>query len=236
MDAGLSSHVPARKPFLSERQKEERLRFAERYVEESVEFWRSVIFTDETSFSSVSSSGRHCRRHMGERYDPNFICQIERSGRVSQAMHGWMWYGGVGELVTIEGNMNSYDYINILETSLLPSVRAYAIEEPFPINFVQDRSPIHTSRVVTNWFAHHQEFHLLNWPPKGCDINPIENLWGIMSQEWEVEEKTKAAIVRKCNEIWESFRRTPDICSKLVDSLPSRLQQVIQAGGGWTKY
>ena len=57
-----------------------------------------------------------------------------------------------------------------------------------------------------------------------------------MYLEWEVEEKTKAAIVRKSNEIWQSFRRTPDVCRKLVHSLPSRLQEVVEAGGGWTKY
>lgn len=236
MDAGLASRVPARKPSLSPQHKAERLRFAQTYAEENVDFWRSVIFTDESSFSSVSTPGRHCRRRIGERYNDNNIWTTDRSGRVSQAIHGWMWYGGVGELIPIEGNMDSYDYINILETSLLPSVRTYAIVEPLPIYLVQDRSPIHTSRIVREWFSNHPELRLLDWPPKGCDINPIENLWGIMKREWEVEEKTKAEIIRKCNEVWESIRRRPDTCSKLVDSLPSRLQEVIVANGGWTKY
>lgn len=57
-----------------------------------------------------------------------------------------------------------------------------------------------------------------------------------MVQEWEVEEKTKAAIVRKAEEVWEGIRRRPDICSRLVDFLPSRLQSVIDVAGGWTKY
>lgn len=236
LDAGLPSRVPARKPFLSPEHKAERLRFAETYAAENRDFWRSVIFTDETSFSSVSTPGRHCRRRTGERYNASNICATDRSGRVSQAMYGWMWYGGVGELVTTEGNMNSCDYINILETSFLPSVRTYAMVELLPIYMVQDRSPIHTSRIVREWFSHHPKIRLLDWPPKGCDINPIEHLWGIMKREWEVEEKTKAEIIRKSNEVWEGFRRTPDICSKLVYSLPSRLQQVIDANGGWIKY
>lgn len=236
LNAGLPSRVPAKKPFLSPEHKAERLRFAQTYAAENVDFWRSVIFTDECSFSSVSTAGRHCRRRTGERYNANNIYSLDRSGRVSQAMHGWMWYGGVGELATIEGNMNSYEYINILETSFLPSVRTYAIMEPDPIYFVQDRSPIHNSGIVRDWFSRHPEIHLLDWPPKGCDINPIENIWGIMKREWEVGEQTKAAVIRHSYDVWEGIRGTPDMCSKLVDSLPSRLQQVIDADGGWIKY
>lgn len=146
-----------------------------------MEFWRSVIFTDETSFSSVTAPWRHCRRHTGTRFHVNHIFESNRSGRVTQSMHGWMWFGGVGELVPIEGNLNGEEYINILETSFLPSVRAYALPEPLPIYMVQDNCPIHTCRLVKEWFTRHQEIRLLPWPPKGCDIHPIENLWAIIS-------------------------------------------------------
>ena len=147
-----------------------------------------------------------------------------------------MWYGGPGELVHIDGFLNGEEYINIRETSLLPSVRAYAIPEPDPIWLVQDLSPIHTSRIVREWFSRHPEIRLLDWPAKGCDCNPIENLWAIIVKEWEVEEKTRAAVERKATEVWESVRRRPTICSRLVDSLPTRLQHVIDADGGWSKY
>lgn len=66
------------------------------------------------------------------------------------SLHGSMWFGGPGELVTIDGYLNAEEYINILETSFLPAVRAYCIPEPEPIWLVQDRSPVHTSRAVNN--------------------------------------------------------------------------------------
>lgn len=66
----------------------------------------------------------------------------------------------------VEGNLNAVKYIHILETSFLPSVGAYSIEDPLLIYMVQ----------VQEWFKHHPEIHLLNWPPEGCDINPTENL------------------------------------------------------------
>lgn len=82
-----------------------------------------------------------------------------------------MWFGGVGELVPIEGNLNGEQYINILEASFLPSVRAYAIPEPLPKYMVQDNCPIHTCRLVKEWFTRYPEICLLDWPPTGCDMN-----------------------------------------------------------------
>lgn len=235
-EAGLNCHVPAVKEVLSEQNKAARLRFAQNNIRHGLDFWRKVIFTDEKCFSSVSKNGRHCWRLRNTRYEAKHINERARSGRVTVSFHGWMWAGGPGELVKIEGHLNSEEYINILETSLLPSVRAYALPEPENIILVQDRSPIHTSRVVTQWFREHPEIQLVDWPPKGCDVNPIENLWGIMVEEWEVPQMTTAAVEAKATEVWESIRRRPDICTKLVDSVRTRLQEVIDAQGGWTKY
>lgn len=221
---------------LTEANKQSRLRFAQTYVNVGPEFWKSVIFSDEKCFSSVLAQGRQCWRLRDTRFSAINIAQRTRCGRVSVSVHGWMWWGGPGELVTIEGNLDSQQYINILETSFLPSVRAYAIPEPQPIYFVQDRSPIHTSRAVSNWFNAHPEIVLIDWPSKGCDCNPIENLWALMVQEWEVEQKTKEAVERKTRQVWEGIQRRVDLCSKLVEFVPRRLQDVVEAEGGWTRY
>ncbi|KAK3878390.1 hypothetical protein Pcinc_016974, partial [Petrolisthes cinctipes] len=52
---GLRCHVPAVKEQLTENNKVARLRFAERYVNENLEFWRYVIFSDEKTFTSISA-------------------------------------------------------------------------------------------------------------------------------------------------------------------------------------
>lgn len=96
-----------------------------------------------------------------------------------------MWAYGPGELVSLEGRFTAREYIRVLEDNMLPTVRAMAIPDPDPIVFVQDRSPIHNARIVNEWFREHPEIILFNWPSKGCDINPTENLWGIMKSEIE---------------------------------------------------
>lgn len=143
---------------------------------------------------------------------------------------------GPGELLKIEGKLNGQQYIEILEEVLLPTVRAMAIPHPETITLVHDNSSIHKSRAVTEWLEQHPEILVIDWPSKGCDLNPIEHLWAAMCQEWSVgDQRNAAAVESTAMEVWESLRRG-QLCSKLVDSLPKRLQAVIEANGGWTKY
>ena len=108
---------------------------------------------------------------------------------------------------------------------------------PTPIRLVQDLSPIHTSRLVMDWFDNHREIELIGWPPKGCDMNPIENLWAMMSRDWDVgEDRSINGIKDKCFEVWESLRRRPNYCNTLVESMPKRISEVIDARGGWSSY
>ena len=143
----------------------------------------------------------------------------------------------LGEITHIEGRFNSDTYLEILEEVMLPSVRAYNFPYPEQYYFVQDRCPVHMSRAVRTWFAEHQEIELLDWPSQGCDMNPIENLWGIMVNEWkDRQERTTHQLYAHISEVWESVRRRPRITENLVASMPRRLQAVIDKEGGWTKY
>ncbi|KAG5331641.1 COX3 oxidase, partial [Acromyrmex charruanus] len=52
--------------------------------------------------------------------------------------------------------MDALEYVNILETMLLLSVRRMYIEEDIPtFQLVQDNSAVHTKRIVREWFTHH---------------------------------------------------------------------------------
>lgn len=141
------------------------------------------------------------------RYEVKHIQEIATSGRTSLNFWGWMRAYGPGELTRIDGRFTSNDYIQVLEEVMLPSVRAKAIPEPDPIIFVQDNSSIHTSRMLKQWFAENPEIIVIDWPNKGCDMNPSENLWAIMTQDWDVGEvRTNLAIEQKAYEVWESVR------------------------------
>ena len=119
----------------------------------------------------------------------------------------------------------------------VPTVRAMALPAPEPIILVQDNSPVHKSRGVDTWFSDHHEFVQLFWPARSPDLNPIENVWACMVNEWvHGNEKTQDALERHAKEAWESIRRNCNYCENLVRSMPRRIQQCREVDGGYTKY
>ena len=230
----IDCYVPAVKEALNQGHKDTRLGFALEHLTRSEEDWKHVIFSDEKMFDTTESRPRHCWRPRNTRYDPNNVAQVQRSGR-SVSMWGWIWGYGA-ELAMTDGHLTGEKYIEILEEVLLPTVRAMVIPEPNTIKFVQDLSPIHQCIIVRQWFAEHPEIELIQWPPKGCDLNPIENVWAIMARDWHVEVRNADEVGRKAREVWEGIRRRPDLCSALAASMPRRLEKVVAARGGWTSY
>lgn len=61
-EMGFHHRIPAIKPKLTERHRELRLQFAQRYVHQDLDFWGRVIFYDEKTFSSTSHGKLHCWR------------------------------------------------------------------------------------------------------------------------------------------------------------------------------
>ncbi len=149
----------------------------------------------------------------------------------------WAWFSaeGGGDFVRINGRFVKEKYLEILQNVLLPSIR-----RRFPdgrVNFIHDNSPIHTALVIRAWFRQHPEIRVLPWPPKGADMNPIENVWGDMVQEMESFRPTTAdEVFQRASATWEGFKQRPEYWRKLSSSMNRRLERVIEAQGYWTKY
>lgn len=136
------------------------------------------------------------------------------------------------------GRLTGEKYIDILEDVLIPTAYArfgHGIDGP--IRFVQDLSPIHTSNVVREWFEEHPEFELIPWPPKGADLNPIENVWSEMVRDLDAQHvATDDELWRKICGIWENLKPREQYWKRLSSSMPSRLNLVKEVEGDWTKY
>ncbi len=48
--------------------------------------------------------------------------------------------------------------------------------------FQQDFAPAHTAKSTFKWFADH-DITVLDWLTNSPDLNPIENLWGIVKRK-----------------------------------------------------
>lgn len=232
---GLHYRHYAEKVALTDGHKRARLNFANAYLDYD---WTNTIFTDEKTFRSSQHGRLTLWRYDNTRYTEDHVVPNQLSGRISANMWAWMGIGGVGELVHISSRQNAMKYVDLLEESMLPTVRTVYPREDVPVfSYVHDNCRVHTARVVSNWFdLHNDEVTLIPWPSRSPDLNPIENLWGLMGQMWDNRnERTKEAIEQHCNEIWD-YLRDNNICIRLIGSMRDRLQAVIDNHGAHTRF
>ncbi|KAJ8732874.1 hypothetical protein PYW07_000141 [Mythimna separata] len=231
---GLHYRRHAIKPLLTEANKRARLEFALKYINFD---WSNVIFSDEKTFKSSQHGRVMLWRRNNTRYDSDHVVPNAESGRITVNMWGWMSSSGPGELTVIPSRANSVNYIDVLNDVMLPTVRnVFPVEDMPEISFVQDNCPIHRSIIVQEWFSQQSDIRIIPWPARSPDLNPIENLWGIMVQRWDNRnERTKEALSTHCMQVWDSIRGQ-NLCEKLINSMSSRLQAVIDQNGGYTKY
>ena len=102
--------------------------------------------------------------------------------------------------------------------------------------FPQDNAAIHTSKLTKDWFKT-KNIKVLDCPTKSPDLNPIENLWGILSRrvyknkcQFEDGKTLTSCIKQYWNKIPSETLR------KLIDSMQNRCVEVLQLKGNKCKY
>ncbi len=115
-------------------------------------------------------------------------------------------------------------YQEILEHFMLPSADKLYGDADFI--FQQDLAPAHTAKGTKSWFNDHS-VTVLDWPANSSDLNP-ENL----------DERHQTQQYRWPEDRYQSNLGfiTPEQCHRLIDSMPRRIDAVIHAKGGPTKY
>ncbi len=75
----------------------------------------------------------------------------------------------------------------------------------------------------------------VDWPANSPDLNPIENLWGIIKRKMRSKRPKNADELKATvKETWASIPHQQ--CHKLITSMPRRIEAVIKAKGAPTKY
>lgn len=233
---GLGAYVRRRKPFLSKKAKEKRREWARSFIDWTDKDWSQVIFSDESKFNLFGSDGRQwCWRRSGQEYDDIYVQKKVKHGGGSIMVWGCVTSRGVGRLHRIDGKMDADKYTEILRQSLLQTYRDYRIPKRTTY-FAQDNDPKHTSKKATAWFKQNR-VHLLPWASSSADMNIIEHVWDYLDRAVrarEVQPRNKDEFWAALQEEW--FRIPISYITKLYNSLPSRVQALKKARGGYTKY
>lgn len=142
---------------------------------------------------------------------------------------------GVGFIEKIDGTMTALKYINILENNYIPTLDIYELSHN-DVVFMQDNDPKHKARITMQWLSEN-EIEVMDWPAQSADLNPIETFWKQLKDKLGQYEKPATGIDelwRRVKETWNAFPASS--CLNHINSMPDRIQAVIKAKGGNTKY
>ena len=234
--ADYKSVTKAKKPLLTAAHRKKRLDVALQYKEWTVEDWKRVIWSDETKINRIGSDGhQYSWKKRGEGLSDRTTNPTVKFGGGNVMVWGCMGWNGVGKLVEVEGKMDSKQYVEILDENLDQCMDILGLSKE-DMMFQQDNDPKHTSKLAKNWFKEHQ-IYTMEWPAQSPDINPIEHLWGTLKSKLHTYEEHPKGVwglwERLCAE-WNNIDKKE--CQTLIESMPRRLEAVVKAKGGHTKY
>jgi DDE superfamily endonuclease/Transposase len=234
---GLKAVVKAKKPLLTKVHRKQRLAFAQRHLNWTVEDWKKVMWSDETKINRIGSDGKvYVWKKKGEApTDRTTIPTVKFGGGNNLMVWGCMGWNGVGKLTEVIGKMDRFQYVEILKDSLVESMEKLDLD-PATSCFQQDNDPKHTSDHAWEWFQE-EELTVLEWPSQSPDLNPIEHLWEHLKRQLLKYPKPPSG----CHELWDRLveewnKIPPETCQGLIESMPRRVAAVLKANGGHTKY
>lgn len=212
-------------PFLKPHHIEARMAWARKYMSWTTE-WTNVVFSDEKKFNLDGPDGFQYYWH-DLRKTPQFFKKRNFGGGSLMLWAGFSMQGRT-HLIKCDGRMNSQKYINMLDTELINFT-----DEKMDGDFIfqQDNAAIHVSRQSRAWFEE-MEIDLLDWPACSPDLNPIENLWGILARRVYGNGRQYGSVNELYVAVCTAWREIPQtVIDNLINSMPKRVFEVIKRNG-----
>lgn len=234
---GLRHYIPRLVQELNEDDYDRRLQFCEemlRKVHTDDQLVSHIIWSDEAHFKIDGTVNRHnAVYYASENPHLKVTRAVATPGLTVWA--GIHAAGVIGPFIT-RGTVNGERYLAMLETQFWPALTALPNYHRYV--FQHDGAPPHWSRAVRDWLDEHfpnrwigRRGNYLEWPPRSPDLTVCDFfLWGY------IKNKVYATRIRNLDELEQAIvnafhQLQPDVIGRACETLPSRLQDCINADG-----
>ena len=221
---GYENTAPTKKPLLNQDHATKRLIWARKNLTRD---WSAVIFSDEASFN-VRVPPRRVWTKPGVRY-------IARTVKHPVKVHIWGCFSekGFGRIHVFTGILTGRKMCEIYSRALLPSIGAL-IPNGSDWELQEDNDPKHMSKVAKKW-KEENGVNRMSWPAMSPDMNPKENVWAVLKSRVAFKKpKNLKSLVRNIRKEWRTLSH--EYAEKLVSSMSSRVQALINASGDYTLF
>lgn len=225
----LKKPIKAKKTFyLRKKDKNRRLEFLN-YLKQNNISGKDIFFTDEKRFIlnpalnpqtnqiRLDSKGySEYKRGEGKLYEK--ICKPIEKFPKGIMVAGGLSRNGVGKLIFVTGTMNSFSYLQTLE-----SYKSDIERLDNSLYFQQDNAPCHVGKKSLEYIENNFKNNLEFWPPNSPDLSPIEELWAIVEDKLNnYSFETLEEMTKKLLWVWNRIPKT--ICRRLVDSFDKKIK------------
>ena len=92
--------------------------------------------------------------------------------------------------------------------------------------FMNDSAPCHKARINTE-FLQSKNVTVLDWPGNSPDLNPIENIWGLLKDKLAARTITSSKqMVFEIIKLWFHEENFIQLFQNANDSMPNRIAAV----------
>jgi len=191
------------------------------------EEWNNILFSDEKKWNLDGPDGYAYYWHDLRKEKLIFSKRQFGGGSVIT----WAGFSSRGRtpIAFTTHRINSTIYQRTLEENLVPYFINLTTENG---TFQQDNATCHVSASTRKWFDDNN-INILQHPCRSPDLNPMENLWGLLARDVYEGGRQFNNINNLKTQILASWDRISNVFLKsLVDSMKGRIAELLLKRGG----
>lgn len=242
-EEGYHRRVARKVVWLTVKQRQSRVRWAKQQRGRTAKEWGSIIWSDECYVYVGDTCGRtYVTRRVDEEYDGECVIPTFKQSSTRVMVWGCIIEGRRGPLVVLEyeggkgGGFNAVKYRDQVLEPVLKEFYAEMEREKGVVFFQQDGAPAHKAKLTSHWFTSHN-IKLFPHPASSPDVSAVESCWLDLKSYIRALPHMPTSLnslIAAVHDAWNSI--SVNRINNLISRMPERVEAVLAARGGPTKF